>query len=65
MKDLIIEEIFSEFVYDIIVEIEVIYKYLVFDVYENVKVVLVLKWSGFKLIVLDNVKKYLFEWVLF
>lgn len=61
MKDLIIEKILSEFVYDIIVEIEVIYKYLVFDVYENVKVVLVLKWSGFKLIVLDNVKKYLFE----
>lgn len=43
LKDLIIQESLSEFVYDIIVEIEVICKYLVFDVYENVDVVFVLK----------------------
>lgn len=61
LKDLTIEKTLSESAYDITVEIEAIHKHLVFDVHENAKAVSVLKRSGSKSIVPDNVKKYLFE----
>lgn len=61
LKDLTIQESLSESAYDIIVEIEAIRKHLVFDVHENADAVSVLKRSGSKSIVPDNVKKYLFE----
>lgn len=46
MEDLKNEFFLIKFVYDVIVEIEVIYKFMVFDSYKNIDDVFILKEFG-------------------
>lgn len=46
LEDLKNENVLIKFVYDVIVEIEVIYKFMVFDSYKNIDDVFILKEFG-------------------